>query len=386
MSHRRRRPSSPPPVRAHPLEDDDLLHEILLRLPPQPTYLLRASIVSKRWRRLAKDPKFLSRYRIHHRKPPLLGHFSYEGGRFSFRSCLDPPYRIPPERFSLPPSSLEVRPCLDCRHGRVFFDDYLQSRVIVWDPITNDRRVIAHPPQFRDSGIEQIHSGAVLCAAGDQGHVHGACHSSPFKLVGLSAYHRNDVAIIFASVYSSDTGIWSDLVPTTLPWRGIRFSTKSALVGNTLHCLLAMDTILEFDLDTRMLAVTKTPPGAPPRHDNVQIIQSQDGGVGFAALSGSRYQPYLQMWDRKVDSHGAVTWVLQKTLELQKILGLESRIDKDKSSILHYLDDVQAIFLRVQSSLYMVDLESMQSKELSKGIGNSIYRPFTSFFTEGILQ
>jgi hypothetical protein len=65
-----------------------------------------------------------------------------------------------------------------------------------------------------------------------------------------------------------------------------------------------MDTILEFDLDTRMLAVTKTPPGAPPRHDNVQIIQSQDGGVGFAALSGSRYQPYLQMWDRKVDSHG----------------------------------------------------------------------------------
>jgi hypothetical protein len=144
-----------------------------------------------------------------------------------------------------------------------------------------------------------------------------------------------------------------------------------------------MDTILEFDLDTRMLAVTKTPPGAPPRHDNVQIIQSQDGGVGFAALSGSRYQPYLQMWDRKVDSHGAVTWVLQKTLELQKILGLESRIDKDKSSILHYLDDVQAIFLRVQSSLYMVDLESMQSKELSKGIGNFIYRPFTSFFTEG---
>ncbi|KAM0917225.1 hypothetical protein ACQ4PT_009657 [Festuca glaucescens] len=129
MSHRRcrRRPSSPPPVRAHPLEDDDLLHEILLRLPPQPPYLLHASVVSKRWRRLAKDPKFLRRYRIHHRKPPLVGDFSYQGRKFSFRSYLDPPYRIPPEHFSLPLSSREVWPCLDCRHGRILFDNYLQS-------------------------------------------------------------------------------------------------------------------------------------------------------------------------------------------------------------------------------------------------------------------
>jgi hypothetical protein len=129
--------------------------------------------------------------------------------------------------------------------------------------------------------------------------------------------------------------------------------------------------------------VTKRPLGAPPRHDNVQITRSEDGGVGFAALSGSRYDPCLQMWDRKVDSDGAATWVLRKTVELQKILGLDSMIEKNKASILHYLDDAHAIFLRVYSSVYMVQLESMQSKELFKSIHNCIYRPFTSFWTEG---
>uniref|UniRef100_A0ACD5X7D7 Uncharacterized protein n=1 Tax=Avena sativa TaxID=4498 RepID=A0ACD5X7D7_AVESA len=391
MSPHRRRPSSPPPVPAHPLEVDDLLHEIMLRLPPQPPYLLRASVVSKRWRRLATDPKFLRRFRIHHRKPPLLCDFSYQGGGFSFRSYLDPPFRIPPERFSLRPSGSEGWTCLDVRHGRILFDDWRRGRVLVWDPITDDRRVVPYPPQFHESGIMQIHSGAVLCAAGDQGHVHGACHSSPFKLVGLSSYQHddeseNDEGIAFASVYYSETGIWSDLVLTELPHRGINFSYRSTLVGNTLYWLLTMDTtsILEFDLDTQRLAVTKRPPSAPPRDDNVQIIQSEDGGVGFTALSGPRYHPCLQMWGRKVDSHGVVTWVLKKTLELQKILGLESRIEKDKSSILHYLDDVHAIFLRVHSSDYMVCLESMQSKELFKSNHNCIYRPFTSFWTEGV--
>jgi hypothetical protein len=383
MSHRRRRPSSPPQVPAHPLEDDDLLHEILLRLPPQPPYLLRASTVSKRWRRLATDPKFLRRFCVHHGKPPLLGDFSYEVGSFSFRSTLDPPYRIPPRRLSLRSDGSEGWACLDCRHGRILFDDCRRRRLIVWDPITDGRCVLAYPQQFRDSGIVQIHSGAVLCAAGDQGHVHGACHSSPFKLVGLSACHHNDVASIFASVYSSDTGVWSDLVSTTLPRKGINLLSHSTLVGNTLHWLVTTNSILEFDLLAQRLAVTKRPLGAPPRHDNVQITRSEDGGVGFAALSGSRYDPCLQMWDRKVDSDGAATWVLRKTVELQKILGLDSMIEKNKASILHYLDDAHAIFLRVYSSVYMVQLESMQSKELFKSIHNCIYRPFTSFWTEG---
>ncbi|XP_047053499.1 uncharacterized protein LOC124659720 [Lolium rigidum] len=390
MSHRRgRRLSSASPELANPLDDDDLLHEIMLRLPPQPPYLLRASIVSKRWRRLATDRKFLRRFRIHHRKPPLLGDFSYQHGKLSFRSYLDPPYHIPSERFTLRPSGSEQWTCLDCRHGFLLFDDWISSQVIVWNPITDDLHIVPYPLQFHESRIVLIQSGAVLCAAADQGHVHGACHSSPFKVVALSSYPHKDEAvneiITFASVYSSAVGIWSDLVSTTLPWSAIKFPIRSTLVGNTLHWLLAMNTtgILEFDLDAQRLAVTNTPLCAPPSDHNVGIIQSEDGGVGLAALSGPRYHPCLQMWDRKVDSHGVITWVLRKTLELQKILGLESRIENEKLTMLHYLDDVHAIFLLVQSSVYMVQLESMQSKELVKSTHSYIYVPFTSFWAEG---
>ncbi|KAK1664587.1 hypothetical protein QYE76_052746 [Lolium multiflorum] len=393
-TRRRCRPSSPSSARKHPLEDDDLLHEIFLRLPPQPPHRLRASLVSKRWRRLATDPKFLRRFCIHHRKPPLLGGFSYQDGKLSFRSTLDPPYRIPPERFSLQLGGHEVWTCLDCRHGRILFDNRSQSRVIVWDPVTDDRRVVAYPPQFHGHRIKQIDTGTVLCAAGDQGHVHGACHSSPFKVVALSCYgHYTEATanVAFTSVYSSETGIWSDLISTTLPGSRIFFSTHSTLVGNTLHYLFMRswqdnNGILEFDLDAQRLAVIEKPHGGP-RQDNALIIQAEDGGLGLAALTTPICHPCLQMWDRQVDSHGVATWVLRKTLELHKILGLEYWIGMDQALfILHYLQDVQAIFLRVGSSVYMLQLESMQSKELFKSDSLSRYHPFASFYAEGILE
>ncbi|KAM0838772.1 hypothetical protein ACQ4PT_060753 [Festuca glaucescens] len=96
---RRRRlasPVLPAPAHAAPLDDDDLLLEILLRLPPQPSSLLRASLVCKRWRCLVSDPGFLRRFRAHHRKPPLLGFISLEG--YGPRYCFTPTLEARPAR------------------------------------------------------------------------------------------------------------------------------------------------------------------------------------------------------------------------------------------------------------------------------------------------
>jgi hypothetical protein len=76
--------------------------EILLRLPPLPSSLPRASLVCRRWRRLVCDPKFLHRFRAHHRTPPLLGFFYESFTQPIFVSMLGPPNRIPSARFSLP--------------------------------------------------------------------------------------------------------------------------------------------------------------------------------------------------------------------------------------------------------------------------------------------
>ena len=89
--------------RASPIDVDDLLAEILLRLPALTSALPRASLVCTRWRRLVTDPDFLRRFRARHWKP--LGVFvtsslsGDEDTSFSFIS--DPPDSIPPERFSV---------------------------------------------------------------------------------------------------------------------------------------------------------------------------------------------------------------------------------------------------------------------------------------------
>ncbi|CAL4904421.1 unnamed protein product [Urochloa decumbens] len=55
--------------RPSPIDVDDLLAEILLRLPALPSSLPRASLVCTRWRRIVTDPDFLRRFRARHWKP-----------------------------------------------------------------------------------------------------------------------------------------------------------------------------------------------------------------------------------------------------------------------------------------------------------------------------
>ncbi|EMS67565.1 hypothetical protein TRIUR3_00948 [Triticum urartu] len=119
-----------------PLEDDNLLQEILLRLAPQPSSLPRASAVCKRWRGLLTDPRFLRRYYAHHRKPPLLGVFETRSGRNPFISTLDSPDHIPPERFDLQRHDSFPKSVLDCRHGHVLVKYWMREDLVVCDPIT----------------------------------------------------------------------------------------------------------------------------------------------------------------------------------------------------------------------------------------------------------
>ncbi|KAM0827117.1 hypothetical protein ACQ4PT_068405 [Festuca glaucescens] len=116
--HRRRRHNHVRSPATGPLDDDDLLCEILLRLPPQPSSVPRASAVCKRWRSLISDPGFFRRFRLRHRRnPPLLGFFDrYDG--LSFLPTLEAPNRVPPGRFSLEhDDDFERSMSLGCRHG-----------------------------------------------------------------------------------------------------------------------------------------------------------------------------------------------------------------------------------------------------------------------------
>uniref|UniRef100_A0ACD5W9A9 Uncharacterized protein n=1 Tax=Avena sativa TaxID=4498 RepID=A0ACD5W9A9_AVESA len=286
---RRRRGKSPAAPESLPF-NEEMLREILLRLPLQSSSLLRASVVCKHWRGLVTEPRFLRRFRAHQRKPPLLGVFVTRAPGIKFRSILGPPDRIPPERFDLRRQTCcrTWTVLLGCRHGRVLHLDYKRHKVIVCDPVTCEHHHVDAPPVFRGSHID----GAVLCAATDQGHLHGSCHSSPFKVVLICLIGNQEFKPI-ACVYSSETGVWGNIIAAAdRCW--LHDSNPGLLIGNILYWssksvntdryIVDMDfteDMLEFDLDRQSLAVTKGPACLNGSLVHQKIIQAEDGAVGL---------------------------------------------------------------------------------------------------------
>uniref|UniRef100_A0ACD5TSS4 Uncharacterized protein n=1 Tax=Avena sativa TaxID=4498 RepID=A0ACD5TSS4_AVESA len=362
--------------------NDDMLREILLRLPPQPSSLLRASAVCKRWRSLVTDTKFVSLFRAHHRKPPLLGLFEASGKGMAFKSILDPPDRFPPQRFNLAcHSGVRGHYLLDCRHGCLLLKAWAKEEVFVCDPMTGQRRRLVAPPEF----VRGQTKGAVLCTAGDHGHVHGGCHLSSYKVVLVSSDKRP-----VACVYSLETGQWGNLIPTKFPCEIYDVGTTAAtLVGNVLYWLfkadtntLASDRILAFDLDRQSLAVTVGPPvtnGFFGGHR--KIVKAADGAVGFAILSNYCFQ----MWQKNVTGQGGAIWMPLKTIEMHNILGLSRQIGEERCNIplLGYDEDNDVIFVHASHNVYAVQLKSMQSKKLYGTNCTNPIHPFTSFYTPG---
>uniref|UniRef100_N1QUF8 F-box protein AT5G49610-like beta-propeller domain-containing protein n=1 Tax=Aegilops tauschii TaxID=37682 RepID=N1QUF8_AEGTA len=318
-----------------------------------PSSLVRASAVCKQWRCAVTDPKFLRRFRLHHRKPPLLGLFHRRKDDIVFTPIMDRPDRIPPSRFDLHLLDIDSHTMwmvelLDCRHGRVLLMDTLWDEVIMCEPITGEQRRLTVPPEF----VRNRFTGAVLCAAIDHDHVHGSCHSSPFNVVLISALGGNNQPI--ACVYSSETGEWGDIIPSSVSFELFYDHTPGLLVGNALYWLLDSigHDILKFDLDKQSLAVIRGPPLTNDfRHGSHCIIQAGDCAIGFAILS----YPHLQMWQRNINFHGVATWVLWKTIDMRMIIGLPKQIQGKRTlmrRILGYLEDSDEILLSVGRGAY----------------------------------
>jgi hypothetical protein len=269
---------------------------------------------------------------------------------------------------------------LGCRHGRILILDPRQREVLVCDPITGDQRRIAVPPGFGDTSMT---NGAVLCSDDYQGHVHGGCHSSPFKVVLVHIFYKaHEGRDCVACVYSSKTRIWSSLIWAPKLCVGyIDFTRPSTLVGGSLFWWLhsQFGMILEFDISRQTLSVIDRPPVPKFDIDFNQIIQGEHGSVGVATLS----YPSLQIWDWKADSDVSVaTWTLRKTVHLELLPNILSA----KTEIVGYVEDDDAILIMFNSgnNVFILHLESMRSSKLCENAVAYQYHPFTSFYSSGI--
>ncbi|OEL15874.1 hypothetical protein BAE44_0023109 [Dichanthelium oligosanthes] len=366
------------PALSSPLDNDDLLSDILLRLPPSPSSLPRASLVCKRWRGLVSDRVFLRRFRARHRRgAPLLGFFTQVPRDVSFTPTLEPPDRLPRGRFSLELGGGRCR-ILGCRHGLVLILSRADPRLLVWDPVTGDRTRVAVPPEFGDGGSAVVQHGAVLRAAGDV--LGGEDHPIPFlvTLVGCD----EEFTRAFACVYSSETGVWGDLISTAC-LSMIPMHIPSTLVGSSLYWLLGRNPsgILEFDLDRQCLAVIGVPLNIGSyNHLRHWVVPAEGGGLSFLCLSGYS----AQLWTRKTDCDGVTGWVLGRTIELDKILPLNMNPEEEFPPLIFgFTEEGNVSFLATNVGVFMVQLESAQFKKPFQLSILDVYHPFASVYTAG---
>uniref|UniRef100_A0A0E0IV92 F-box domain-containing protein n=1 Tax=Oryza nivara TaxID=4536 RepID=A0A0E0IV92_ORYNI len=209
-------PGAPPPS-LPPAED--LLFEILLRLPPDPDCLHRAALVCRRWRRLIHGPAFLPRFRAFHRTSPVLGfyHNSRSLGP-SFVALAAP--AGPSLVFGDGDWSL-----LGCRHGRVLLRSgpgWLQ--LLVWDPVTGHRSSVR---LGRLAGHVRACNAAVL---GDQDTRRHGSFRVAFVFTGEGRAS--------ACLYSSETAAWGRLITAGTARCGDVGKKPSALAGDALYWAL----------------------------------------------------------------------------------------------------------------------------------------------------
>ncbi|KAL6650350.1 hypothetical protein ACP70R_009275 [Stipagrostis hirtigluma subsp. patula] len=373
---------------ASPLPDnDDMLREILIHLPPLPSSLPRASLVCKHWRRLLSDPRFLRRFRaLNHQNPTLLGFFDDIDGPY-FTPTLDPPDRIPSARLSLPHPRAERWSFLGCRHGLALLLNETRLEFTVWDPVTGDQRRVVLPPELFSSGDgKTVLSGALLC--GDD-HYAGRAPLEAFKVVVLWSddnFLVDDDTQLYASLYQSETGVWRDLISASIAIP-LELLVPSVLIGNSLYWLLLRyenhgnGGILELDLDKQSLAV-RYPFGAhTTRNSCMWIVRMEDAGLGFAIASDLSYS--IQLWERKTNSNDRAGWMLQKTIELDKLLPPRSPEPTSRTFIHGYDEDGDVIFISTDLQVYMIQLKSLQFSNLSTTNFVSIYYPYRSLYASG---
>ncbi|XBH60841.1 hypothetical protein VPH35_115369 [Triticum aestivum] len=363
---------------AAPLDDDNLLSEILLRLDPQPSSLPRASAVSRRWRLLVSDPGFRRRFRLHHnRNPPLLGVLEKVlGGDLSLVPTVEAPNRFPAGALSLRLDDFFVP--IGCRHGLVLVFLSLDSwrEILVWDPITAEQHRILLPPGFMTRGGEGMINGAVLRAAGDD---------DDFQVVVVMADKGRPQRRAFVCVYSSKTGVWGELVSTLLPSMALTdvacTGMPAVLAGNSLYWLLVgkISVILEFDMETQSLALIQVPvhmlEGGRPLN---WIMRAEGGGLGLLFETDFSFQ----LWKRNTDSNGVFSWVLGRTIGLEKLPFLNS--EKKDMSILALAEENNVMFIRKGGVVFMVHLDSLQFKKRLEDDNVTYYEPFESVYTAGI--
>ncbi|CAM0871491.1 unnamed protein product [Alopecurus aequalis] len=375
----------PPPLRGRdspPALIDDAMREIFLRFPPDDTKsLVRASAVCKSWRGILSDDDFQRLYRAFHRRPPLLG-FLYNTRFTNKRPYIK--YSISHFVSAAPscPLAFEDRRCwhvLDSRHGLVlFYTPKMDAEFVVSDLVTGDQWEIHVDPKCEDimwwgeDEEESLHCNAAVLCANDR-YNHLVCHGGPFRVALVGSVEDGGA---HATVYSSETGAWSDMISVENP-SYINARGHSAVLGNKVYVpCLESDSVVEYNMDEHKLSVIVAP-FEDQDQPYIELMGVEDGMLLFATV----VKPRLYLWSMDVGPSRAVGWALHRIIELELWLPHDVFSDRSYLSAVGFVEGDHVIFLSTKHGLYKIDLNSSEGEKVHERWIEKVL-PYMSFYTE----
>ncbi|XP_047079024.1 uncharacterized protein LOC124689555 [Lolium rigidum] len=293
--------------------------------------------------------------------PPVLGFFHEAVDGICFQPTMEAPNRVPHGRFSSPIGDGDSGMLLGSRHGLVLIFHSLRDQFLVWDPVTGDQHRAAAPPRF---DVHQTpFDGEVLRAAG--GH---------FKVV-LVGYKQKKNPRAIVCFYSSETGVWSNLIETPVPRDAAGYQAMPAvLVGDSLYWLCS-SVILKVDLCRQSVAVIQVPVDMFTEDKYLMVMRAEGGGLGLLSLSCT-----AQLWKRNTDGNGVSSWVLGRTIELGRLLSMDSKRETRSIHMIGYAEENNVAFFRTVAGIFMVQLETLQFKKLLENNNSLVCYPLESFY------
>ncbi|KAM0860500.1 hypothetical protein ACQ4PT_046513 [Festuca glaucescens] len=374
--------AAPPGRRASPpVLPDELVEEILLRLPPDdPAFLLRASVVCKTWSSAVSHPSFRRRLPKLHGTAPVLG-FLHDWSDERI------PNFVPTtaSAFSLAAPDRRFWRALDCRHGRAFFVSEPKScetrELLMWEPVTGAQQRVPVPAAFgnMDADMLMYPSAAVFCAAAGCDH-HG-CHGGPFGVAFVFTVdpHNDDYEEYVTSgcVYSSETGKWGELTPMHCEF-GMDFGDFSCvLVGRSLVYFMSNGrAILEYNFERNELAVIDTPDYE--YREKFSLMLAEDGGLGVIQDLDS----HLKLWSREASDNTDEQWVLSRVIDLGNLLPVDALVNATSSLfVLGFAEGANVIFVDTDIGLFTIEILSERVRKVCDTNGFVQLIPVVDFYT-----
>ncbi|CAM0877570.1 unnamed protein product [Alopecurus aequalis] len=358
-----------------PVFPDELVEEVLLRLPPdEPACILRASVVCKTWSSAISHRSFRRRLHELHRTPPVLGFFrnwdDEEIPRFTPTTA---------SSFSLAAPDCFSWRALDCRHGRALFisKEEHNQEILMWEPITGAQQRIPVPVEHGCS------SAAVFCAA--DGCDHRDCLGGPFCVVFAfpGDFDADDEDYVTsACVYSSETSTWGELTSMRAEFLMDFTYYSSVLVGRSLLYFMSDGgMILEYDLESHGLTMFDTPASdsTRPHAQRFTLMLAEDGGLGLSEA----LDPHLKLWSREASDDTSARWVLSRVIHLGNLLPIGALVDADdRLPVVGFAAGANVIFINTVAGLFRIELHSERVTKVCDDCGVSACSliPVVSFY------